>query len=89
MNLVLTMAGKYSRLKLLGSKIPKYLLPLSTKTVLMEVIGQYLLSYPTLRVYLIANRADQLFFPIVRSIIKSFEYIKKMILNCITCRLGK
>ena len=34
MNLVLTMAGKYSRFKLFGSKVPKYLLPLATKTVL-------------------------------------------------------
>ena len=73
MNLVLTMAGKYSRFKLFGSKIPKYLLPLATKTVLMEVIEQHLLSCPALNIYLIANRADQLFFPIVRSIIKSFE----------------
>ena len=73
MNLVLTMAGKYSRFKLFGSKVPKYLLPLATKTVLMEVIEQHLLSCPALNIYLIANRADQLFFPIVRSIIKSFE----------------
>lgn len=73
MNLVLTMAGKYSRFKLFGSKVPKYLLPLSTKTVLMEVIEQYLLSYPALKIYLIANRDDQLFFPIVRSIMESFE----------------
>jgi len=73
MNLVLTMAGKYSRFKLFGSKVPKYLLPLATKTVLMEVIEQYLSSCPALNIYLIANRADQLFFPIVRSIIKSFE----------------
>ena len=73
MNLVLTMAGKYSRFKLFGSKVPKYLLPLATKTVLMEVIEQYLLSYPALKIYLVANRADQLFFPIVRSIMESFE----------------
>ena len=73
MNLVLTMAGKYSRFKLFGSKVPKYLLPLASKTVLMEVIEQYLLSYPALKIYLVANRADQLFFPIVRSIMESFE----------------
>jgi len=73
MNLVLTMAGKYSRFKLFGSKVPKYLLPLATRTVLMEVIKQYLLSYPALKIYLIANRSDQLFFPIVRSIMESFE----------------
>jgi hypothetical protein len=73
MNLVLTMAGRYNRFKLFGSKVPKYLLPLATKTVLMELIRQYLLSFPTLKIYLVANRADQLFFPIVRSIVESFE----------------
>lgn len=73
MNLILTMAGKYSRFKLFGSQVPKYLLPLATKTVLMEVIGQYLLSHSTLKIYLIANRSDQLFFPIVRSIMDSFK----------------
>lgn len=73
MNLILTMAGTYSRFKLFGSKVPKYLLPLATGTVLKEVIEQYLLSHPTLKIYLIANRADQLFFPIVRSIVQSFE----------------
>ena len=75
MNLVLTMAGKYGRFKPFGSKVPKYLLPLSTKTILMEVIEHYLKSCPNLKFYLIANRADQLFFPIVRSIINSFKLI--------------
>ena len=73
MNLVLTMAGKYGRFKPFGSKVPKYLLPLSTKTILMEVIEQYLISCSDLKFYLIANRTDQLFFPIVRSITKSFK----------------
>jgi len=73
MNLVLTMAGKYSRFRSFGSKVPKYLLPLATKTVLMEVILQHLTSYPDLKVYLIANRSDQLFIPIIRAITESFK----------------
>jgi len=76
MNLVLTMAGKYSRFKPFGSKVPKYLLPLGTKTILMEILTQYLVSYPYLTIYLIANRSDQLFFPIIRSIANSFESVE-------------
>ena len=41
MNLVLTMAGQYSRFKLFGSKVPKYLLPLGTETILAEVIRRF------------------------------------------------
>ena len=41
MNLVFTMAGKYSRFKLFGSKVPKYLLPLSNGTVLFKIIELY------------------------------------------------
>jgi bifunctional N-acetylglucosamine-1-phosphate-uridyltransferase/glucosamine-1-phosphate-acetyltransferase GlmU-like protein len=70
MNLVLTMAGKYSRFKLFGSKVPKYLLPLGSETMLSEVIKQFAQSAPGCNFFLIANRNDQIFFPVVRSIMK-------------------
>ena len=72
MNLILTMAGKYSRFKLFGSKVPKYLLPLGAETMLAEVIKQFLRSAPNCKIHLIANRNDQIFYPIVRSIIGKY-----------------
>ena len=38
MNLILTMAGKYSRFVNEGYKIPKYLLPWSNHTILSEIL---------------------------------------------------
>ena len=70
MNLVLTMAGKYTRFKLFGNKVPKYLLPLGAETILSIIIDQFLRSTPNVQLYLIANRHDQIFFPIVRSIME-------------------
>ncbi len=72
MNLVLTMAGKYSRFKLFGSKVPKYLLPLGSGTVLMEVINSLLVSSSPISVLLIANKDDQLFYPILKSVVAKF-----------------
>jgi dTDP-glucose pyrophosphorylase len=66
------MAGKYSRFKLFGNKVPKYLLPLGSETMLAEVIKQYLASAPNCKIYLIANRNDQIFYPIVRSIMNKY-----------------
>ena len=71
-NLVFTMAGKYSRFKLFGSKIPKYLLPLGSETVLSEIIRQMKCSVPACNIFLIANRHDQIFHPIVRSIMDKY-----------------
>jgi dTDP-glucose pyrophosphorylase len=71
MNIVLTMAGKYNRFKLFGSKVPKYLLPLGNGTILSEIIKQFKLSTDKAKIYLIANRDDQIFYPIVRSIISN------------------
>jgi hypothetical protein len=73
MNIVLTMAGKYSRFRLFGSKVPKYLLPLGSETVLAEVIKRLKLASPEVNLLLIANRHDQIFFPIVRSIMRKYE----------------
>ena len=73
MKIVLTMAGKYSRFQSFGKKIPKYLLPLSSGTMLSEVIRQFKLSAPCSEIYLIANKADQLFVPVVQAIMSSYE----------------
>ena len=80
MNLCLTMAGKYSRFKLFGSKIPKYLLPLGSETILAEVIKQYKKSIPLCKIYLIANRDDQIFYPIVKSIMRKYDVEDKSII---------
>jgi len=72
MNIVLTMAGKYSRFKLFGSKVPKYLLPLGSETILAEIIKQFMLSCSTANILLVANRDDQIFFPVVRSIMTKY-----------------
>jgi hypothetical protein len=68
LNLILTMAGKYARFRLFGSKVPKYLLPLGSHTILSEIVKRFRSSAPSARILLIANRSDQIFFPIVRSI---------------------
>lgn len=73
MNLVLTMAGLYSRFRLFGNKIPKYLLPLGAKTVLSTIISSYSEVLPTRKIYLIANRSDQIFFPILKSTLQEYD----------------
>ena len=73
MNLVLTMAGKYSRFKLFGSKVPKYLLPLGAETVLSIILDNYAKWITPANIFLIANRNDQIFFPIVRSTLSKYS----------------
>ena len=72
-NLVFTMAGKYTRFQAFGHKVPKYLFPFSTGTVLYEVIRNLLRAVPNANIHLIANRSDQLFVPIIKSIVDTFE----------------
>lgn len=38
MNIIFTMAGKYTRFRLFGAKVPKYLLPLGPGTILSKII---------------------------------------------------
>jgi hypothetical protein len=80
MNIVLTMAGKYNRFKLFGNKIPKYLLPLSSETMLSEVIKQIIFSKHNCKIFLIANRNDQIFYPILKSIMGKYNIDKKSLL---------
>ena len=80
MKLVLTMAGKYSRFKLFGSKIPKYLLPLGKGTVLSELLINLFNTLRPKTIYMLANNNDQLFYPILKSIGESVGVPKKNII---------
>ncbi|NCX93338.1 MAG: hypothetical protein EBX40_01515 [Gammaproteobacteria bacterium] len=80
MYLVLTMAGKYSRFRLFGSKVPKYLLPLGSETILATVIKNFIHSAPYCKLKLIANRQDQIFYPIVRSIMDKYGVDSKSLI---------
>ena len=71
MFLVFTMAGKYERFQSFGHKVPKYLLPLANGTVLSEVGKSLALKNSITEVLLIANTADQLFVPVIKSIANS------------------
>lgn len=73
MNIVFTMAGKYSRFKLFGAKVPKYLLPLGQSTILEKVINEIKNCEHQCSYFFIANRDDQLFYPILRSIFSQHD----------------
>ena len=73
MNIVLTMAGKYSRFKLFANQVPKYLLPLGKNTILWHVINELRCAAPELKFYLVANKEDRDFFPILESTINDFS----------------
>lgn len=65
------MAGIYSRFRLFGSKIPKYLFPLGNGTILSKILYEINISNKDNNLYFIANRNDQLFYPILNSILQS------------------
>jgi len=67
------MAGKYNRFRLFGNKIPKYLLPLGSSTMLSEVLSHFIKINSISNILLIANRSDQIFYPIMRSILLKFK----------------
>ena len=73
MNIVFTMAGKYSRFKLFGAQVPKYLLPLGQGTILSKIISEIEKFSNGNRLYFIANRNDQLFYPILKSILQQYN----------------
>ena len=73
MNIVFTMAGKYTRFRLFGAKVPKYLLPLGSGTILSKIIEETKKSSKSANLYFIANRDDQLFYPILQSVLKQYE----------------
>lgn len=71
MNLILTMAGKYSRFLNDGYKIPKFLLPWGNKTILSEILNQMRDSFDN--VYMVVNEKDKNFFPHVKSIMQLYN----------------
>ena len=71
MNLILTMAGKYSRFKEAGFGIPKYLLPWGDSSVLKRILINLTGFYDFKNVILVANKSDSDFMPHVQQIIKS------------------
>lgn len=73
MNLVLTMAGKYQRFRLFGNRVPKYLMPLGKFTVLWHVINEIKRSSPNIQVFLLANKEDRDFFPVLTAILSDFS----------------
>jgi NDP-sugar pyrophosphorylase family protein len=67
------MAGKYSRFREEGFKIPKYLLPWGNRTILSEILHQFLKNQFFTNVFLIANKEDEPFFAHVKKIMQVFE----------------
>lgn len=66
------MAGKYSRFVEEGIKFPKYLLPWGEKNILTEILKQ-MQNEAVDKIFLVANKADKLYMPHVRRILKSFD----------------
>jgi NDP-sugar pyrophosphorylase family protein len=73
MNVVLTMAGKYQRFRLFGNRVPKYLMPLGKVTVLWHVIDELKRSSSNIQVFLLANKEDRDFFPVLTAILSDFS----------------
>lgn len=71
MNLIITMAGRYSRFVDEGYRLPKYLLPWGDKSILNEIILQLNKDSDFDKVYLIANKRDEIYMPHVKRIMKS------------------
>ena len=57
MDLFLTMAGEYSRFKNEGYQIPKFLLPWGHRTILSELLNQFM-DYKFDNIYLIMHKKD-------------------------------
>lgn len=71
MNLILTMAGKYSRFKNDGYRVPKFLLPWGSKTILSEIL--YQMSPHFENIFLIANENDSDYLVHVKHIMNSYN----------------
>jgi dTDP-glucose pyrophosphorylase len=73
MNLILTMAGRYSRFVNEGYRIPKYLLPWGNKPILSEILYELNKDGMFKNVFLIANKRDEIYMPHVKDILKSLN----------------
>jgi NDP-sugar pyrophosphorylase family protein len=74
MNLVLTMAGKYTRFRNNGYIVPKYLLPWGNSTILSETLRELTKTGNFDGVFLIANSADGFFLNHVRKTLYSYSF---------------
>lgn len=73
MNIIFTMAGKYSRFKLFANQVPKYLMPLGKHTILWHVLNELKAECGRAQFFFIANNEDRDFFPIIKSVISDFS----------------
>ena len=74
MNLILTMAGLYERFREFSYEIPKYLLPLSNRTVLYYVLKPFNESLLFNRVLLVANKRDLRFRSQIERTLNEFNF---------------
>ncbi len=77
MNLILTMAGNYTRFKNEGYTIPKYLFPWKDTYILNEIIKSLNRERTFDNIFLVANKRDENFMPHVKSILKLYRQLEK------------
>jgi NDP-sugar pyrophosphorylase family protein len=77
MNLILTMAGKYSRFVNEGYKIPKYLLPWKNHTILSEILLNFTKNNIFENIFLIANKKDSDFMNQILHTMKHYNIQSK------------
>ena len=80
MNLIITMAGKYSRFVNEGYKFPKYLLPWGAKTIVYEILDSLTKENIFDNVYLVANKNDDQYMPHLRKIMEGLGLPKSNLL---------
>ena len=73
MNLILTMAGRYSRFINEGYKIPKYLLPWGKRSILSEILSIMNHNNTFENIYLVTNKRDDVYMPHVRQILRELN----------------
>ena len=74
MQLILTMAGQYTRFREFSYEIPKYLLPLSNRTVIHYVLKNFLETGEFDDLLLVANKRDMRYRPQLVSTLREFGY---------------
>ena len=73
MNLIFTMAGRYSRFINEGYKIPKYLLPWGKRSILSEILSIMNHNNAFENIYLVTNKRDDIYMPHVRQILRELN----------------
>ncbi len=73
MNLIFTMAGRYSRFINEGYKIPKYLLPWGKRSILSEILSIMNHNNTFENIYLVTNKRDDIYMPHVRQILRELN----------------